>query len=357
MSERHLFLNLTRRERGGFRGRFRENIYRNYDAIQESLSQITFPSELPENILTIPAVPRSHLGTLSALPAELIDAIFEQLSVLEHVARFAAAHPMLGQRGFVRVVQIRSEALRGITWCRSRVALVGDEMYCAQDHAEALPDDVLADYEKRDQALQVDVSEDRIDADDLPSMTLYEFAEEQFEEVDYSSLGPRRVLEYKEMDMVNSYFKDDGLSWRKWISERRMNDRDWQRVDSILEHAQPSFPCLKTARLCNLTKRQFVRAEALRTCWVRRGNEVWQLSIGTTALFLTVCTDHWGFAPPYLKGPQGEMERKAIGMVMGRWAGDCIAVVGTDDGELEGMIDISADVVEKVGRFVELDAA
>ncbi|KZV67761.1 hypothetical protein PENSPDRAFT_41584 [Peniophora sp. CONT] len=147
----------------------------------------------------------------------------------------------------------------------------------------------------------------------------------------------------------------------------------------LLERAWPIMPSLETAVLCNLTKRQFVRAETVRQYKWRdndsgskdrphsrgyhenrvRGIEPPKrplpkgLTIGATVFFLTVRTDDWSFARQFidLEDPIGQ----GPGAVMGRWAGDCLAVVEPDEVE-EGMTDISEEVVAMVRRFIEVMA-
>ncbi|KZV60422.1 hypothetical protein PENSPDRAFT_759996 [Peniophora sp. CONT] len=306
--------------------------------------------------------PRSHLGLLSSIPAELIDMIFEHISVPQHAARLGAAHPALGRQAFSRVVQLRSQAMNSITWCRHRIVLVGDYMYQPQDHEGLLPDALRADMN----AAVTLTSRNSSDTDDGPD--LYHFASRHFKEVDYNSVGPWNVLERREKEVQYREYED--LSWKEERALRRLNRVDSERIDKILSHAQPTLPSSKTAVLCNLTKRQFVRAETLRQVRVRDarwdldeaiesdGVELSEysqsyrrhLTIGTTILFLTVCTDDWSF----IRCPEGDGDREELRTVVGKWAGDCLEVVGPDDVE-EDLTDISESVVEMLDKFLEWD--
>ncbi|KZV60752.1 hypothetical protein PENSPDRAFT_659375 [Peniophora sp. CONT] len=307
--------------------------------------------------------PRSHLGLLSSIPPELIDMIFRYLSVPQHAARLGAAHPILSRQAFSRVVQLRFQAMNRITWSRHRIVLVGDYLYQPQDHEGLLPDALRADMNVP--TVRTVTSPNSSDTDDGP--TLYQFASRHFKGVNYNSVGPWNVLERREERVRRKEYEN--LSWEEQRAERRLHHVDSERIDKILSHAQPTLPSSKTAVLCNLTKRQFVRAEKLRQVRVgdaRDSDEAVEsdgsdlseysqpyprhLTIGTTILFMTLCTDDWGFIPSRRRGPEGDGDREELRTVVGRWAGDCLEVVGPEDVE-EHMTDISESVVEMLDKF------
>ncbi|VDB85210.1 unnamed protein product [Peniophora sp. CBMAI 1063] len=361
MGQYFMFLNLTRREAGGYGGKFGEDFGCNYNAVAKNLSKPTFPTKPPKEVASFPNAHRSHLGLLASVPTELIDIIFGFLFVPQHVAHFAAAHPLLGSQGFSRIVRIRAEILGGITWHCSRVVLVGDYLWRAQNVDGLLPDDLRTDMVALGEELQTGEE----GPDDRDPFSLYDFARTHFRGVKYNDVGPLSALQNIEDKLVRA-----GLSWAQLRTANRMDRTDSMRVDRMLSSSQPTLPPCHTSVLCNMTKRQCVRAQVLRRVRLDGyyGNTKTgdgddsdsdedqnphpsSLSIGLTVFFLTVCSDDWCFIPPY-DGKEDDPLFKEMRTVVGKWAGDSLGVFGPEDVE-QDMVDVSEEVAHIVGKFLQ----
>ena len=73
------------------------------------------------------------------------------------------------------------------------------------------------------------------------------------------------------------------------------------------------------------------------------------LTIGAAVLFLTVCTDDWGFVPRLRRDEVKEDDEKTRAP-LGAWAGDCLDVLGPEDVQGD-MLDISEELGEMVRKF------
>ncbi|KZV67762.1 hypothetical protein PENSPDRAFT_41573 [Peniophora sp. CONT] len=259
-----------------------------------------------------------------------------------------------------------------ITWYKNRVALVGDYLErLGLDGLLSESGKLRADMDRFQQRLISENVEPNREWDNDP-LGLFEFADYygQFTKTNATRDGPREVLWDRE---YRAQKEED----REVLGEDQYYDYDTdideERIDRISDRARPIFPPYKTAVLCNLTKRQFVRSEMVLKFQWRDPEEKLidtrsvpytglfprpelhelypdHLTLGATVFFLTIITDDWGFNLRFVEkeDPVG----RGPGLVMGRWAGDCLAVVEPDEVE-EDMLDISEEVVAMVRRFVE----
>ncbi|KZV60423.1 hypothetical protein PENSPDRAFT_349718 [Peniophora sp. CONT] len=235
--------------------------------------------------------------------------------------------------------------MKELTWYKCRIACIGDYLWHAQDVDGLLPDDVRADMDKVEEAGVLSEYAGR-------PLTLYEFTSEYFTGVTTPFKGPLEIIQNIE-DKLLADELTNGDYRSTLVRAIRKPDVDVQRIRDMMRRIQPIFPSEDTAVLCNFTKRQLVRAESLREVrmWSPPVGPFYSehLTIGAAALFLTVCTDDWGFVPR-LRKDSLEDDDVITRAPLGKWAGDCLGVVGPEDVE-EGMVDISSELNVMVRKF------
>ncbi|KZV64528.1 hypothetical protein PENSPDRAFT_668987 [Peniophora sp. CONT] len=287
MSQRYLLLNADKRERhGAVDGRMPKFIFGGLEPVAKLLTVPVQRPCIPDSCLPLQDTQRSTLGSLS-LPTELLDIIFERLDIIDAFC--------LG---------VTNSLLTSISWrhiCGKRDAQVsrwaGNQIICLSDYADDMP--ASLDSDKRD--------------------ITFAMASR------FTSVGTVRKIGIPNVALCDV------------VLERMSNVHDIKRCGTLLGATEPWYPTDRPWALCNISKRQYVLAEAvgMLTDNVTEGPFVqsdWNL--GNAVCVLASCSN---------RGRQ-----RAEGL----WAGDRMQIVETASLR-EGWEDVTTPVVPLIGRFLE----
>ncbi|KAI0057630.1 hypothetical protein BV25DRAFT_1357538 [Artomyces pyxidatus] len=246
--------------------------------------------------------PTKSLGFLGTLPNELIYAIFDEIHSLQDIISFCLAHKRLeqvGRRTLDNIHAIYPE------WAGKRVICVGD-------YVEDLPDDVLTEEEEEEIAEQGG---------------LYSVAKRE-----YLALQVGIGFPYAERSFVRRLPRDEQIRF--------------------IQLETPYFPADREWVLCNLTTREYVRADAVAKLGGYKskgpiGDMNVRVGLGT-ALLSRICwtADRSG---SYL----------SYDILDGEWAGhrfEITTIERMEGGQNAKWTDVSEEVVEELRDLYKAEA-
>ncbi|KZV65731.1 hypothetical protein PENSPDRAFT_115879 [Peniophora sp. CONT] len=177
---------------------------------------------------------RHELGSLSVIPPEIIIIVFSHLSTIDDVVCFAISHRLLGQEGFRRVVQLRHSEHRHLgNWFGARMVTAGEG-------TQELPKGMLTDAEEQELKNGILGT----------SSGFYHYASDH-----YKWAAPLDVDRFGYL-----YARDTKKPALRRVSQRR---DDKLRLRLLLEDTSPHYDPHAAWALCNLNRKEYVRASAV----------------------------------------------------------------------------------------------
>ncbi|KZV65735.1 hypothetical protein PENSPDRAFT_756269 [Peniophora sp. CONT] len=290
--------NIDKRQKAkNVNGRFDSFIFMGHDWLVKLLARPEFPDVAPALHLSPAANNKSEIGSFAVLPAELITVIYSSISSLDDAACFAATHRLLAAEGFRRVLELRREE------CAHWGSWAGDRIVTAGDYADILPQGVLTPSE-----------------DAETEGHFYSFAWDHYQHniplanMSFDGKEPYVGFEYQDIeDEYGDVIDRIRIEVPKTAMQRVSRDvtGDYLRVQLLLESTAPRYLSRGTWALCNLSRKQYVRADALASMEIL---DYWQA--GCTA------------DGPFLKGERLVLDLGALAMIMTSWSED-VGPVGT----------------------------
>ncbi|VDB91933.1 unnamed protein product [Peniophora sp. CBMAI 1063] len=282
--------NVDKRQKGKkVRGKFDDFIFSGHDWLVKLLARPEYSDAVPTLYSLIQTSnDRDQQGPLLNLPPELHAVIFAHLSSLDDAACLTVAHRLLAPEGYRRVAQLRREE------CTHWGSWAGDRIITAGDYIDELPENLLTPDEEAEMVIE--------------GARFYNFAYHHYE--------GHAPLAFKPFLRIPPDAVGDHL-----------------RARLLLDSTSPRYPLHGTWVLCNISRKAYIRADALTTLdwqincqidgpFIRGTNAA--VDLGTLVIMMTSCSDDLG----------------DVGTA-GPWAGDRLAVIGVEELEGEGWEDVS----------------
>ncbi|KAI0321239.1 hypothetical protein OF83DRAFT_358192 [Amylostereum chailletii] len=313
MGQYWVILNLDKRERGpGVGAKLGEFIFNPLHQLVELFTVPVKSSDGPPPSLVPHNGEKRTLGYL-AFPSELLRMVFNYIEAPEDVVRLTVVNKMLTVFGRDRLQELVMQAASSSSWSGGRIICLGD-------NASTLPPGMLTDTEKeRLEGLRVSQEMD------TASEVLYEIGSEGYRR------GGQRDLT---SNLCFSWTRPSDDLYTRW----RISRRHRSRGSTLIRSVELTRPEGKIWVLCNISKREYVRVDALasitnaspESAFINDG-----CNLGMAIVILTAWTYEGG--------------DEDVGC--GPWAGDRLQIIPFDTlADAEGWKDISSTAVRLINH-------